>query len=126
MVPSKVSKLILVFAAALNLGLATNVSAGDDAVVKEYHDAMASCAFQNVTQLDDRISSAAVVGDAVFDQCKGQHFDLWQAFANQKGKSYVEGYVKAQTKWMVGLVLYVRAHPDEINDATKSKAGGLY
>jgi hypothetical protein len=126
MVLSKFSKLILVSAMALNLVLATNVSAGDDAVVKQYHDAMESCAFQNVTQLDDRISSAAVVGNAVFDQCKGQHFDLWQAFADQKGRAYVEGYVKAQTKWMVGLVLYVRAHPDENNDAAKSKAGGLY
>ncbi len=115
--------LKIVFIALSALTLASEMSVASEAVTKKYHAAMESCAYQNVTQLDDHISSAVVVGRAIFDQCQGEHFDLWEAFVNQKGRAFVEGYEKAQSKWMIGLVLYVRAHPDEINDAASTKLG---
>jgi hypothetical protein len=106
-----------VLAALVALTLANEASASSEGVIKEYHAAMESCAYQSVLQFDDHISSAVVVGRAIFDQCKGDHFDLWEAFVNVKSASYVDAYAEAQSKWMIGLVLYVRAHPDEIKGA---------
>ena len=100
--------------------LTTPNAFASEALTKKYHDAIESCAYRNVLQLDDKISSAEVVGRALFDQCKGEHFDLWQAFNQQERPNYVEGYSKAQAKWMTGLVLYVRVHPAEIEAAAKN------
>jgi hypothetical protein len=98
----------------------------DQALSKRYSDEMSNCSFQHVTELDDRISSAEVVGRAIFQQCTGENFALWESFLKRQGRAYAEGYSGAQLKWTYGLVLYVRAHPKEIAAAAKEKQDGLY
>jgi hypothetical protein len=96
----------------LTLLWGSSLALANDALTSRYNNVIRTCLFQHVKELDDKISSAEVVGRALFDQCKGANFDLWQSFAKSQRRAYVESYEGAQLKWTTGLVLYVRAHPN--------------
>jgi hypothetical protein len=98
----------------------------DQALAKRYSDEMSNCSFKHVTELDDKISSAEVVGRAIFEQCTGENFALWQSFSENQSRAYADAYSGLQLKWTYGLVLYVRAHQNEIAAAAKQKQDGLY
>jgi hypothetical protein len=119
--------IVLVLLASVGTNQASAKNAPDQALLKLYTEKMSDCAFKNVTKLDDLISSADVVGEAVFEFCKMNNGELAQKVMAKTSNAYFSGYSRAQRKWFVGLVLYVRTHRDEIaKGASMAEGGGLY
>jgi hypothetical protein len=100
----KISMLLVVS----ELALFTGWKAGAADLLQNYRDATDRCAGMNVRKLDDKITSAAIIGDVLLEQCKAANLDLWTAATRGKSEAYKSGYLEAQRKQFITYVLLHR------------------
>jgi|SRR5665213_191846 len=75
----------------------------------QYRSALESCVAKSLSQMDDGITPANVVGKILTDMCRDENRSLYTQAMEGRSRAYASGYHRAAERYFTGYVLFNRA-----------------